>query len=104
MFTSRQLVTLPLGLAALWLMRGVAGEAPVRAEPSAPTLTTVRAIRALSAEQANAHWPAQVHAVVTFYNPAEYWAMFVEDATGGMFVKLPATNNVKPGDRIFAQG
>ncbi len=30
--------------------------------------------------------------------------MFVQDDTGGIFIKLSVTNNVHPGDRIIAQG
>ena len=61
-------------------------------------------MRKLTPEQANLRYPVELHAVVTFYNPAEYWALFGQDDTGGIFIKLAVTNHLFPGDRIIAQG
>lgn len=80
------------------------GPERAKAESQPAVLTTVRAIRDLSPARANERVPAEFHAVVTFYNPAEFWALFVEDNTGGIFVKLAFTNQVAPGDRVLVQG
>ncbi|HWD20558.1 MAG TPA: sensor histidine kinase [Verrucomicrobiae bacterium] len=83
-----------------------AGGAGAFAESSTnlPVLTTVAAVRALNPEQAARGYPVELHAVVTFYNLSEYWALFVQDDTGGIFVKLTATNHVRLGDHIVVQG
>lgn len=82
--------------------RAQAQAPPASTNPA--VLTSVGAIRRLTPGQANERAPVNLRAVATFYDLDEFWALFVEDATGGIFIKLTSTNHVKPGDRILAQG
>jgi diguanylate cyclase (GGDEF)-like protein len=57
------------------------------------TLTTVREAHSLSAAEAKRGYPIHLHAVVTYYdmyNDGIHASLFVHDATGGIFVLLPA--------------
>ena len=88
---------------SLWLALD-AGTATAQDASHLPVLKTVREARQLTPEEANMRYPVELHAVVTFYYLGEYWAMFGQDDTGGIFIKLSATNFAKPGDHIIAQG
>jgi signal transduction histidine kinase len=68
-------------------------------------LRTVRAIHALSGEEAQRAYPLKLHAVVTYYD-AHYGSMFVQDATGGTYVDAHGAQdlNVKQGDLVEVSG
>ena len=71
---------------SLWLACGQRG-ALAQDTADLPLLKSVHATRTLTPEQANSRYPVELRAVVTFYNPAEYWALFGQDETGGIFIK-----------------
>jgi len=52
---------------------------------SLPVLTTVSEIHALSAVEANRQYPIHIQGAVTYFNPEDE-ILFVQDATGGIFV------------------
>lgn len=67
-------------------------------------LTTVAQIRALSPGEVARALPVEVHAVITYYQP-EHGQIFVQDATGGIFVMPPAhAPSFQPGDTILIRG
>jgi len=58
-----------------------------------PTLTTARAAHNLSTAEAARRYPVHLRAVVTYYDPSlghDFAALFVNDHTGGIYVRLPA--------------
>jgi signal transduction histidine kinase len=66
---------------------------------SAPltTITTARAAHSLSLSEAKRGWPVHLHAVATYYDPhidRRHGALFVHDASGGIFVAAPL--NIPP--------
>jgi len=80
---------LALGVgAAVVLLSGF----PVRAD-GLPTLTTTRAVHTLPEAEARRGYPVRLRAVVTYYDPyidARHGALFVHDASGAIFVAVPA--------------
>lgn len=80
--------------------------APVRF-PQAPAphvLTSVAQIRALSQAQADRALPIELHAIVTYYRVAED-QVFVQDATGGIFVLTPPSPPLlRAGDQVLIRG
>ena len=59
-----------------------------------PTLTTAHAAHSLPIAEAVRHYPVHLRAVVTYYDPyidPRRPAFFVDDATGGIFVRLTRT-------------
>jgi len=58
-----------------------------------PLLTTARSVHSLAREEAARHYPVSLAAVVTYYDPyidPRHGALFVHDATGGIFVAVAA--------------
>ncbi len=58
-----------------------------------PTLTTAMAAHSLTSDEARRRYPVRLHAVVTYYDPyidPRHGALFVHDASGGIFVSVPA--------------
>lgn len=70
-----------LSTALLGVPLGRAAEAPVL-----PQLTTVRQVRELSRDEAARGYPVRLRGVVTFHEPG-WFLSFVQDATGGIYVK-----------------
>lgn len=67
-------------------------------------LTSVAQIRALPANANPAGEPVELHAIVTYYQPTQ-GQIFVQDATGGIYVVPPANPpNLQPGDAIVVRG
>jgi diguanylate cyclase (GGDEF)-like protein len=65
-------------------------------------LTTVAQIRALP-PGAGAN-PVELHAVLTYYEPVQ-GQVFIQDATGGIFVVAPANPpDLQPGDAVVVRG
>ncbi len=77
-----------------------------------PVLTSIRQIRTLSREQANRQYPVHIRGVVTFFyvvpdlsNTAMSTNMFVQDSSGGNWVKASLTQTpLKAGDLIDLYG
>lgn len=72
---------------------------------AAPTvLTTVAQIRSLSATESAKSHPVALHAVLTYYQPIQ-GQVFVQDATGGIFVVPPSNPPaLQPGEAVLVQG
>jgi diguanylate cyclase (GGDEF)-like protein len=67
-------------------------------------LTSVAQIRALPASGAAASIPVELHAILTYYQPSE-GQIFVQDATGGIYVVPPAhPSDLQPGDEVVVRG
>ena len=86
-----------LPMAAVSLLLGAVGKAQTSAPPAHPhpplTLKTTRAVHALAEDQAERAYPVRFQAVVVFYDPSinpQNGTLFVHDATGGIFVAVPA--------------
>jgi diguanylate cyclase (GGDEF)-like protein len=72
--------------------------------PAGTTLTTVAQIRALPTGNKVAGYPVELHATVTYYQPSQ-GQIFIQDATGGIFVVPPANPPaLKPGDAVVVRG
>jgi len=63
-------------------------------------LTTVAAVRGLTAEQAQQKIPVRLHGVVTFYDEASF-SHFIQDETAGIYLQFPT--NVAPPPLIPGQ-
>src|SRR5580658_7801104 len=74
-----------------------------------PTIQTARAVHSLPPEQAAQQLPVLLRAVVTYYDPyidSRHGALFVHDASGGVFVMVPARPilPIKPGSLVEITG
>ena len=69
-----------------------AGQAPKTENRGLRTLTTAREAHGLTIEEARRGYPVHLRAEVTYYDPfidPRHRALFVHDATGGIFVSVP---------------
>ena len=66
-------------------------------------LTTLRQIHALSNEQAHQHLPVAFPATVTYIRNYEQ-TLFVQDGDIGIFISIPKSTKLLPGDRILVHG
>jgi signal transduction histidine kinase len=76
-------------------------------EPGAtplPCLTSVRQVRDVPPEEAARGYPVRLRGVVTYCDATSDWGMFLQDATGGIFVKLGEGTNLNVGDEIEVNG
>ena len=74
------------------------------AEVGAPgVLTTARAVHDLPASDAVRKVPVHLHAVVTYYEPAQS-NLFVADQTGAVYVKTNRTYPIEAGDLVEING
>jgi diguanylate cyclase (GGDEF)-like protein len=58
-----------------------------------PTFTTAHAVHSLTPEEAARQYPVHLRAVATYYDPyidSRHGALFVNDATGSIFVAVPS--------------
>jgi hypothetical protein len=74
-----------------------------------PILVTARAVHNLPPEEAARDLPVHLRAVVTYYDPyidVRHAAIFVHDASGGVFVSIPARPilSIKPGALVDITG
>ncbi len=72
------------------LLGGVAAAGPA---PALRTLTTAREAHSLPLEEARRRYPVHLRAVVTYWDPyidPRHRALFVHDATGGIFISVPS--------------
>ena len=91
-----------IGVAVMVLACAAAAEA---AQPA--SLTTLRAVAALTNAQASQHFPVAFEATVTYRYPGSFNAEFVQDGDEAIFV-LGRLNTklapVAPGDRVLVRG
>jgi diguanylate cyclase (GGDEF)-like protein len=66
-------------------------------------LTTLRAIHALSNEQAAHELPVEFEATVTYFRGSEN-TLFVQDGDVAIYVDAPAGTRLVPGDRVLIRG
>lgn len=66
-------------------------------------LTTVRQVHQLAPGEARRNYPVHLRAVVTYHSPA-WKAAFVQDSTGGIFIKLAEGVEPKPGQLVEIDG
>jgi diguanylate cyclase (GGDEF)-like protein len=76
---------------------------------SPPVIKTARAVHSLPPEQAARELPVLLRAVVTYYDPyidSRHGALFVHDASGGVFVMVPSRPilHIKPGSLVEISG
>jgi len=77
----------------------IAGEAG-----AAGALSTVAQVRALPPGRVATGLPVELHAVLTYYQPGQ-GQVFVQDATGGIYVVPPANApDLKEGDAVVVRG
>jgi PAS domain S-box-containing protein len=83
---------------------------PLEAQTPAPStrnalylLETVGAIRRIRPDQAGLHYPVAIHATVTFADPI-WRTVYVQDATGGVLVRVDGATDVRAGDRLQIDG
>jgi hypothetical protein len=70
-----------------------------------PWLTETRALRRLSAAEAAERRPVRLHAVVTYHHRFPGWnPLFVQDATGGIYVEVSSGLELAAGDRVVVEG
>ncbi|MEI9967620.1 MAG: GGDEF domain-containing protein [Terracidiphilus sp.] len=97
-------------LAACLMVGAEAIPAPPSAlSPPHPVIRTARAVHSLLPEQAAQELPVLLRAVVTYYDPyidSRHGALFVHDASGGVFVMLPSRPilPIKPGSLVEISG
>ena len=74
------------------------------AEPPGPVLTSVAAVRSLSAAEAGRHYQVKLHGVVTFYDETLF-LRFIQDETAGIYL-LANTNlaPLLPGQDVEVEG
>jgi diguanylate cyclase (GGDEF)-like protein len=82
-------------------------ESPLTVSPT--TIRTARAVHSLPPEQAAQEYPVRLRAVVTYYDPyidSRHGALFVHDASGGVFVMVPSRPilAIKPGSLVEITG
>lgn len=76
----------------------------VSADESLPVLTTVEAVRRLSADEALRRYPVRIEAVATYHVP-EWRNLFVQDDTAGIFVAgAPTDGPAYGGQRVRIEG
>jgi signal transduction histidine kinase len=80
---TRGRLSIPLAVGLAWSLWPVAAPA----QTNLPLLTTAEQVHQLTLEQAALKYPVRVRAVVT-YADAPYWQLFVQDASGGIFVEI----------------
>jgi diguanylate cyclase (GGDEF)-like protein len=71
--------------------------------PEPGALTTLRAIHALTNEQASHALPVAFEATVTYYRSDED-SLFVQDEGVAIYVQAPAGASLSPGDRVLVRG
>jgi diguanylate cyclase (GGDEF)-like protein len=104
---TQRLIALIVTLAATCLAAGA--QASSASQGPHRIIETARAVHSLPPEEAAHEYPVRLHAVVSYYDPyidPRRGALFVQDASGGVFVSLPARPilAIKPGDLVAITG
>jgi diguanylate cyclase (GGDEF)-like protein len=81
----------------------ILGLASVAQAAGPGTLTALKAIHALTNEQASHGIPVEFEATVTFYRSSEA-VLFVEDEGVAIYVQVPNNINLLPGDLVLVKG
>jgi PAS domain S-box-containing protein len=86
-------------------------DATISAQATSPTsrsaalylLKSVGAIRNIQPDKAGLHYPVALNATVTFVDPI-WRTLYVQDATGGVLVRVDGVTDVRVGDRLQIDG
>jgi len=82
----------------------VLGLAGIAWSAQPPALTSLRAIHALSNEEASHALPVAFEATVTYYRNYEQ-VLFVQDEGAAIYVQMPSPEgDLQPGDRVLVRG
>jgi diguanylate cyclase (GGDEF)-like protein len=87
-------------MVALGLVLGWSGPL-LAAQPA--TLTSVKAIRALSQADIRQELPVSFEATVTYYNPGDV-DLFVQDGDDAIYVETHPHEDLRSGDRVLVRG
>ena len=77
---------------------------PRRPDRDVRTLTTARAAHSLTDDQAKRAYPVHLKGVITYFDPdfgSGQPAIFIHDATGGIFIKMICKLTCKAADPLF---
>ena len=85
-----------------FLIFGLLVALPVSLHAAAP-LSSVRQVRDLGPANVTHGVPVRITGVVTYYEPAEH-ILFVQDRTGGIFIRTTHTFPIVAGDRVRVRG
>lgn len=89
---------------AVWSLV-MAGPEVARAQAPRAPLTDTRAVRALSPDAANELRPVRLRAVVTYHHGFPGWVpLFVQDATGGIYIEVRQALPLAAGDEVEVDG
>lgn len=91
-----------LFIASLTGLIGI-GAGPARAAAPDRVLTTAAEVRALSAADAEKHYPVKLRGVVTFYDDALF-SRFLQDDTAGIYLQVTNPLALKPGQVVELEG
>ncbi|HEX5484084.1 MAG TPA: PAS domain S-box protein, partial [Terriglobia bacterium] len=106
---ARRRVVRGLAFLASILLLGACGLAAGASKPAPaanplPTLTQISQIRSLNPQQAALAYPVRLQAVVTYYG-GPGWEVFVQDATGGIYVDIKdGAPQIHAGDLVEVTG
>ncbi len=86
-----------------------AGAAPNAESPKGPssglrTLTTAKQAHSLSDDQAKRGYPVHLRGVITYFDPdfgTGLPAIFIHDATGGIFIRMACEHSCKAAESLF---
>jgi diguanylate cyclase (GGDEF)-like protein len=73
-------------------------------EGGLPTITTARAAHSLTDEEARRAYPVHLRGVITYFDPdfgSGQPAIFIHDATGGIFIQMICKLSCKAADQLF---
>ena len=93
----------------VWSALQLALPALAEVRQTLPVLKTAHAVHSLTSEEAKRKYPIELKAVVTYYDvyqESSECLLFVQDSSGGIYVKLPKgfDQTLDPGDLIEVQG
>ncbi len=95
----------PIRLGHLWIFPAtlLLAWAPLQAESARKPLTSVAAVRHLSAAEAAKELPVDVTGVVTYSNPEE-GDLFIQEGAGWVYVQPDKKYAIAPGSRVVVKG
>jgi diguanylate cyclase (GGDEF)-like protein len=92
-----------VGYLRVFLVMLLLAWSPLGAQSARKGLTSVAAVRQLSAEEATKALPVAVTGVVTYSNPAE-GDLFIQEGNGWIYVQPDRKYSIAPGSRVVVMG
>lgn len=86
-----------------WILAFALTVATASAGAETPALTSIRAIRNLSRQQASASLPVSFEATVTYYSSSDV-NLFVQQGDEAIYVETPQNQKILPGDQVLVEG